>query len=336
MLRSMDVPVRSHSSQLSDEQVARLRARWEREKRARQEKPAAAPARRRRGTAAAAAAAPVAPAPAPEAAPEQLARRRRRVVAARPRTLPPPRRVTAAQEAEAAATAATHANTSPPSRASRKSCSSRIPRPKRPRVRPIEEARITSYSSPPTPARPSAPRAPETNTYSRSRRRDHRAARRRRRVRPTATGSVRAPSFPDRRVRKPASAGGYPPRPIRVRCSGRCTAASSAGSGLAPRRDDKRGGKRKKGKRGSVDQEAVTANISKTMAAMRGAPARRGSRRSDEPSYREEVEAQRVAEVEREKTIVRVNEFITVSELGADPQGAAHADRRPSRSRISG
>ena len=41
MLRSMDVPVRSHLSQLSDEQIARLRARWEREKRARQEKPAA-------------------------------------------------------------------------------------------------------------------------------------------------------------------------------------------------------------------------------------------------------------------------------------------------------
>ena len=30
MLRSMDVPVRSHLSTLTDEQVARLRARWER------------------------------------------------------------------------------------------------------------------------------------------------------------------------------------------------------------------------------------------------------------------------------------------------------------------
>ncbi|MDQ2932470.1 MAG: translation initiation factor IF-2 N-terminal domain-containing protein, partial [Gemmatimonadota bacterium] len=81
MLRSMDVPVRSHLSQLSDEQIARLRARWEREKRARQEKPAAAPARRRRGTAAAAAAAPVVAAPAPEVATEAAAaptRRRRK------------------------------------------------------------------------------------------------------------------------------------------------------------------------------------------------------------------------------------------------------------------
>ena len=54
MLRSMDVPVRSHLSPLTDEQVARLRARWEREKRARQEKPAPAPGRSRRATAVAA------------------------------------------------------------------------------------------------------------------------------------------------------------------------------------------------------------------------------------------------------------------------------------------
>ena len=51
MLRQLDVPVRSHMSELSDDQVARLRARWEREKRARAEKPAAAPTRRRRGAA---------------------------------------------------------------------------------------------------------------------------------------------------------------------------------------------------------------------------------------------------------------------------------------------
>ncbi|NLG62481.1 MAG: hypothetical protein GX539_09560, partial [Candidatus Cloacimonetes bacterium] len=33
LLRSMDVPVRSHLSLLTDDQVARARARWEREKR---------------------------------------------------------------------------------------------------------------------------------------------------------------------------------------------------------------------------------------------------------------------------------------------------------------
>ncbi|HUO52507.1 MAG TPA: translation initiation factor IF-2 N-terminal domain-containing protein, partial [Gemmatimonadaceae bacterium] len=69
MLRSMDVPVKSHLSQLTDDQVARLRARWEREKRARQEKPAAAPARRRRG-ASAPAAEPLAEKEAPAAKPK--------------------------------------------------------------------------------------------------------------------------------------------------------------------------------------------------------------------------------------------------------------------------
>src|SRR5678816_622395 len=52
LLRQMDVPVRSHLTPLSDDQVARIRARWEREKRARVAAPPAA-TRRRRGTAAA-------------------------------------------------------------------------------------------------------------------------------------------------------------------------------------------------------------------------------------------------------------------------------------------
>ncbi|MBA2685982.1 MAG: translation initiation factor IF-2 [Gemmatimonadaceae bacterium] len=315
MLRSMDVPVRSHLSQLSDEQIARLRARWEREKRARQEKPAAAPARRRRGTAAAAAAAPVVAAPVPEAAPEAAgtapARRRRKAS-----DIAAAAEVTAAHEAEVAATAAT--NIEPAVSRLEEELLVADPAPEAPPRQPIEESRITAYSSPPTPARPSAPRPPEANTYSRSG--DATTAGPAQTPRPASGGDWQRPRpvVPGPPRPKPASAGGYPPRPIASAAPGGASGSSSA-SGLAPRRDDKRGGagKRKKGKRGSVDQEAVTANISKTMTAMRGAPARRGSRRSDEPSYREEVEAQRIAEVEREKTIVRVNEFITVSELGA-------------------
>ena len=38
LLRQMDIPIRSHMSMLTDDQVARIRARWEREKRARAEK----------------------------------------------------------------------------------------------------------------------------------------------------------------------------------------------------------------------------------------------------------------------------------------------------------
>jgi len=71
----------------------------------------------------------------------------------------------------------------------------------------------------------------------------------------------------------------------------------------------------KKGKRGAVDQEAVSANISKTMTAMRGAPTRGRPGRRFGVEAREEMEAQRAAAAERERKTVRVNEFITVSEL---------------------
>ncbi|NUS32409.1 MAG: translation initiation factor IF-2, partial [Gemmatimonadaceae bacterium] len=130
---------------------------------------------------------------------------------------------------------------------------------------------------------------------------------------------------------RPRSVGAgspFPPRPV--------ASASPGGFGGPTRRDDRRpvgGGPqsgnppaagagagagtasrgRKKGKRGSVDQEVVDANIAKTMASMRGAPTRGG--RVDRRGMREEAEASRLAEVEREKKLVRVNEFITVSEL---------------------
>ena len=76
------------------------------------------------------------------------------------------------------------------------------------------------------------------------------------------------------------------------------------------------GGRRKKGKRGAVDQEAVSANITRTMSALRTGPGRRTGRRTfDDGVAREELEAHRAAEAERERKTVRVNEFITVSEL---------------------
>jgi translation initiation factor IF-2 len=120
------------------------------------------------------------------------------------------------------------------------------------------------------------------------------------------------------RPRPVASSGSFmPPRPI-------ASAAPGGGTATPTRRDDRqqpgagahleRGGRRKKGKRGAVDQEAVDANISKTMATLRGAPQRRSS--SDlRRGAREEIEAARAAEAERERKTVRVNEFITVSEL---------------------
>jgi translation initiation factor IF-2 len=65
-----------------------------------------------------------------------------------------------------------------------------------------------------------------------------------------------------------------------------------------------------------VDQDAVQANIMRTLQGMKG-PAGRKGRRADEPSF-QAVQAGRLAEEkEREKTLVRVNEFVSVSELAA-------------------
>jgi translation initiation factor IF-2 len=98
--------------------------------------------------------------------------------------------------------------------------------------------------------------------------------------------------------------------------------ATPQGSVGLPSRDKRGGGppstqqpsRKKKGKRGSVDMEEVQQTVFRTMSQMRGsAPSKRGGRRPDDS--REEVEAARQAEVERERKTVRVNEFITVSEL---------------------
>lgn len=77
------------------------------------------------------------------------------------------------------------------------------------------------------------------------------------------------------------------------------------------------GGRRKGGKRGrkGVDREAVQANIEKTLAGMKGGKSSRKRGRSDEPSYREIIASRTAEEKERERTRVRVNEFISVAEL---------------------
>jgi translation initiation factor IF-2 len=95
-----------------------------------------------------------------------------------------------------------------------------------------------------------------------------------------------------------------PPRPV---------ASAAPGELTDERRRDKK--KRKKGKRSQVDQEAVAANISRTMASLKGPAKKSVRRRDEEPSLRELEEQRKAEEREREKTTVRVNEFITVSEL---------------------
>jgi len=320
LLRSMDIPVRSHMSSLTDDQVARIRARWEREKRARAEKQAApAPTARRRRSAAVVAPEPE---PVPAAAAGEPVRRRRKAAdvqaaaeehaAAAAAAAQAAAEAQAAQEAAAAEAARIEAirmealRAEEAARAAAEAAAAaaeereaRAQEVEVPRAAPVVEAprpAVVAHSHPATPERP--------------------------RPRPVTPGAPRP--------RPVASSGGFPPRPI-------ASAAPGGGPGGGARRDDKRpqssgapggggggggggtgvadrGGRRKKGKRGAVDQEAVDANISKTMATLRGAPSRRSP--SDlRRGSREELEAARAAEAERERKTVRVNEFITVSEL---------------------
>src|SRR5690606_19184132 len=78
------------------------------------------------------------------------------------------------------------------------------------------------------------------------------------------------------------------------------------------------GGRKKPGKRGRknfVDQDAVQANIERTLAGLKGGGGGRKRGRSDEPSYRDIIASRTAEEREREKTRIRVNEFVSVSEL---------------------
>jgi translation initiation factor IF-2 len=274
MLKELDIFVRSHLSPLKPEQVALMRARWEREKRKQKEAPA--PPKRRRAVKAAE---PVV------VVPEERPKRRRRTAAEM-----------AAVEAEAQAEAAVEAERDlkarealeaakavdveeKPSLEERAAALFRdLPGVEESGVEPPLAATPVASAAPPSPAAAYAPPRSVIPTP----------------VRPKPVASA-------------TPGGAVPPRPV-----------ASAAPGAMPMEERRRekGKKRKKGKKSLVDQEAVAQNISRTLASIKGPVARKGVHRREEgPSLREQLEEKRREEKEREKTLVRVTEFITVSEL---------------------
>ncbi|HET7040848.1 MAG TPA: translation initiation factor IF-2 N-terminal domain-containing protein, partial [Gemmatimonadales bacterium] len=93
-----------------------------------------------------------------------------------------------------------------------------------------------------------------------------------------------------------------------------CTTPNSIDKkpGAGARPGSKKGFGGKKGRK--ADQEAVQANILKTLQGMRGGSGKKG-RRSDEPTYSQLQAGLAAEERQKEKTRVRVNEFVSVSEL---------------------
>ncbi|MBX3133137.1 MAG: translation initiation factor IF-2 [Gemmatimonadaceae bacterium] len=332
MLRAMDIPARTPASPLADDHVARARARWEREKRNRTEteaapakkkaapkKKAAAksadakPAAKKKVAAKKAAKAEPEPAPAPAEEPVKTTRRRRAAdvqkaeeeaaaaaaaAEAAAAVAEAERAARAAKEAEVAAKAAKEAEELAAARARADEAE---------RQRQAELAAQAPTAAPAAPDAPSASAPPAATPRS--------AASEPARPRPIAP----APPRP-----RPVSGMNLPPRPIASATPGGGlgggrrddrgrTAGPGGGTGFGPNAAPSSGPRRgKKGKR--VDQEQVTANISRTMRQMGGGTSkRRGGR--DDSAAREELAAMRAEIAEREKTTIRVNEFITVSEL---------------------
>jgi translation initiation factor IF-2 len=299
MLKDMNIFVRSHLSALESDQVSAVRVRWEREKRRSADEPTAKKGRRKAAKAE----------PAPAAAEAKPTKRRR--------TAAEVAQVEAQVQAEKAAELA----------------ALELERPIIPEVEETgpaqtleERARALFKDLPPAP-----PEAEETEVATEEEpvngaSPDGGASRF-----PTPSVPTRAPFIPPRIQRpaaapnrgpKPVFSSSAPPAPPRSAAPPRPGAPARPGSDrTAPVRtfgpDAEKGGGRKKGKKGkrsSVDQEAVHANILRTLQGMKG-PAGRKGRRPDEPSFRE-LEAGRLAEErEREKTLIRVNEFVSVSEL---------------------
>jgi translation initiation factor IF-2 len=286
MLKDMNIFVRSHMSALENDQVSAVRVRWEREKRKHAEEPAPKKGRRKA----------VKTEPAPPAVEAKPAKRRR--------TAAEVAQVEAQAQAEKAAELA----------------ALELERPVVEIEEPIpaqsleERARALFKDLPPAPAdseeetagaEDSAPARLEAPAPAR----------------PSAGDATRAPFIPPRIQRPPAAQRGGP-KPVFSSSAPARPAADRGAAAPAPRTfgpDAEKGGGRKKGKKGkrsSVDQDAVQANILKTLQGMKG-PAGRKGRRSDEPSFRD-LQAGRLAEErEKEKTRIRVNEFISVSELAA-------------------
>ncbi len=263
MLKEMDIFVRSHLSPLEPEQVALMRARWEREKR-RQREPAA-PAKRRRAVKTAESVVPVS-----EARPRRRRRTAAEVAVAEAEALAEAEREAHLEQDAFQALEATKAMEEEKPSASLEERAAALFK----ELPVVEEPRAEQVPGAPAPAAP-RPFIPTP-------------------VRPKPVASA-------------TPGGAAPPRPV---------ASAAPGAGPLEERRREKGKKRKKGKKSLVDQEAVAQNISRTLASIKAPVGKKGVRHRDEgPTFRDLQEEKRREEKEREKTLVRVTEFITVSEL---------------------
>ncbi len=116
-----------------------------------------------------------------------------------------------------------------------------------------------------------------------------------------------------RRERKPKPARrGMPAGPTASAAPGGTVRIQAEGYTI----DGRRKARRERKKRRRVDQDAVQQNVKKTLAALEGGGGTTRRRRREAAPVVEEAEQERIEqEREAEKKTIRVNEFLTVSEL---------------------
>jgi translation initiation factor IF-2 len=282
LLADIDIHVRSHLSGLDEGQVARVRTRWEREKRRKATPASKTRTRRRKKTTETR----------EEAAPAPARPRRRRRTAAE---VAAKAAAEAEEEARQAAEAAEEAPVTLEEPEDKLS---------------LEERAAALFKEPTEAGAPSHEVAEEALFEAVGEPIVEEPV--------VADGEAAAASPPPSKRAKPRRVERVAPPPrMRPAASGPRPVASAAPGEIAEerRRDKKR---RRKSKRSQVDKEAVQANISRTLASLKGTGARKAvRRRDDEPSAREVAEQQKAEEREREKTLVRVTEFVTVAELAS-------------------
>ncbi len=334
MLHEMGVTVRSAGSAVPEDQVSAARVRWEREKRRQAAAEAAPPKKARRKKAAE-----------PEVAPEEAS-----PITARATK----RRRTAAEVAESEATLAAEREAEPPTAVDLARTLAERPEPAPKQVSLEERAKALFKDLPPSapdeePVRTESEPQPsrESAAASQPPPRPSPAAAPPRAVSAvtppaeagTSPSPAEPPARPERkpfippRVARPAPAAegrparGRGPTPVFSSSSpssprsggGAGTAgtdrpARSFGPDAAPRGAAGRK-KGKKGRRAHVDQDAVQQNIMKTLQGMKGSGGRKGRGRAGESNYRQVMAGLAAEERELEKTRIRVNEFVSVSEL---------------------
>ncbi|HET9440737.1 MAG TPA: translation initiation factor IF-2 [Longimicrobiales bacterium] len=296
LLRSMGVAVRSEATAVDDATVAKLRARFERERRAGHGEAEEAistviedaqPVKRRRRKKEDL---PPAPEPEPviEAAPqvvepEPVLAPLEKVEKKSPflEDLPPQPKEEIAAEAvpqvESEAPAPPPASVTPPKR--------EITEEQKPKLR--RAAEVLGWTTPRTQPQQQQPQRP---TQQRQQRQGQ---------------------------QQPAASAG-PGGHVRIQAEGFTSDGrkQASGAGAAGTKPPQQGGKpdKKKKKQRKVDQEEVQENINRVLAELKGSGKKKKHRREEAPS-RVELEAERQRKAVEEATIVRVNEFLTVAEL---------------------